>query len=146
MDPLIDAYFKAYRIGKYEAERFQSNIYFAGFEWYLSTNDKIVIYGAGHYGKMLLSFITERGLYDKVVAFVVTDITNCPENYNGIPIKAVAELSEKIKKENIIVILSVDICYQSELSAKCDKLGIVNRIRVDKTILHFIKAWMDEEV
>lgn len=90
---------------------------------------KVVIYGAGVYGNKAMKMIQNRVT---VYAFAVTDLRGNPEEINSIPVYEIDTLIPY--KEEILVVVAVDVNKQAEIVSRVWRLGFRNIITLEAEI------------
>ena len=80
---------------------------------------KIVVYGAGDYGKRMVAQLRRDGI--KIFAVVVSDTRNDPSSVFDIPVRSIEEMH--CYKDEIRIVIGVSVRYQSEVVKTCLSLG-----------------------
>ncbi len=91
------------------------------YETKLRKAQHIIIYGAGYVGKSC--YLRLRRKF-KIECFAVTDKNNNDNDFLGIPVKAIDELTEYI--HNSVIIIGVSDKYQDEVIKKLEDFGFAD--------------------
>lgn len=89
----------------------------------IKSND-IAIYGAGEVGKKLYHILEIHNLHQRVKCFVVSDVLASGMELEGVPLKAVSDLTD----ENIFILLAVHEVIKSEIEEYLRKLHFSNYV------------------
>lgn len=96
----------------------------------LNNTEKIIIYGAGTYGRRILKSISH---VRKIFGFAVTSITDdTPTTIDGIPVYEIGDLQMYNTKS--VVIVAIKKNSQLPVLQNLKKLGFNKVISVDKTL------------
>lgn len=87
-------------------------------------HENIIIYGAGLIGRRVFNDLTYCNEPAKILCFAVSKLEDNYDNYKGIPIKPISELSEYT--ETGFVVIATTYLYQGEISENLRKLGFKN--------------------
>ena len=87
----------------------------------LYAQKKIIVYGAGTYGKRIMNYILNQKVAREFLCFAVTDKTQNPESIYGVPVYQIEELLD-YRKDSIVVIGS-STRFENEISAVLNDLG-----------------------
>lgn len=82
---------------------------------------KVIIYGAGIYGKTIMRYILNQNISYEMLCFAVTDRTKNPETIYDIPVYQIDELIEH--KEDALVVIGVSAKFEKEMKDTLDKYG-----------------------
>lgn len=82
---------------------------------------KVIIYGAGVYGKTIMRYILSQNISYDLLCFAVTDKKNAPESIYDIPVYQLDELL--VHKEDAVVVLGVSTKFEKEMGKNLDKYG-----------------------
>lgn len=91
------------------------------YETKLKKAQHIIIYGAGYVGKSC--YLRLRRKFE-IECFAVTDKNNNDNDFLGIPVKTINELTEYI--HNSVIIIGVSDKYQDEVTKKLESLGFAD--------------------
>lgn len=69
--------------------------------------EKLVIYGAGEYGKLVYSFLALNGLKENVICFAVSDKKKNPDIIYEVPIICIDNIKSNLKEYTVIVAMGV---------------------------------------
>lgn len=121
-------YMMRYQIAPYTLNE---NLYIKGMINEMSHYSKVVIYGAGVYGKRAFDV-----LHDKVTiyAFAVTDKKGNQDEINSIPVYEIDTLVSL--REKMLIVVAVDIKKQTEIIKRLLGLGFQDIVTMDKEILY----------
>lgn len=75
------------------------------FRRFIADHEQIVIYGAGVVGKRIFQALKKAAIYEKVEAFVVSDLKNNPKKYMGYLVKNYRDYIDKTKAGIIVGLL-----------------------------------------
>ncbi|MEZ3435941.1 MAG: glycosyltransferase [Lachnospiraceae bacterium] len=103
---------------------------------YLKKSEKIIIYGAGVYGRRVLEFLDRQGLREKVFCFAVTDLTDNLTELDGIAVCPAGTLLEW--GAEAVVIVAVAEKRQQEILQLLKRLEFSKVIRVDREFLEVL--------
>ncbi len=107
----------------------QKEIYADYLEEYIKKQDRILIYGAGVYGKKVYSYLCELGVKNVIEGFVVSEGTKqIPSIY-----------SVTGDREKILLIVAVAEKKQMPMIKKAKKLGFSKILRADEILQNKIK-------
>lgn len=84
--------------------------------------EKIIIYGAGDYGRKLYKYFQFKGLQDNILCFAVTSKTDSSETCMEKAVKEISELEKELKES--VVITAMKIEYTGEVLAKIQNYAI----------------------
>lgn len=93
---------------------------------------KIVLYGAGWFGKIFFSYLKKYGLSDKVDAFIVSKMEGNFSYVEGIPVIPLEKLD---KQFDICILVTVAEKKQEEIKNYLDKNGYKNYKTIDEVFL-----------
>lgn len=91
--------------------------------------DRIMIYGAGDYGRRVYGGLKEAGLDKKIEGFVVSGEMK-EKSFMELPVKSMENYA--LPKKNVLVIVAVSVKAQPEIIWNLAKEGYINIIRLDK--------------
>jgi len=92
---------------------------FPGLEPYVGK--KIIIYGAGNYGKLTLACLLECKMESEILCFAVSNKDDNEKTILGIPVYEIGELTEH--KEDSVVIVGVSTAHEHQVTEILDGLG-----------------------
>lgn len=123
-----------------ELDRFTVNkeIYVDHISEYLKKQDRIIIYGAGLYGRRVLEFLTRQGLKARVECFAVTDEQENAQEVDGIAVRPVRTLLKW--KTSAAVIVAVSEKRQQEILQLLKGQKFSRLLRVDRKFLELLKT------
>lgn len=81
-------------------------------EHQIETQERIAVYGAGHFGKMLVDLIFSIGRQDKLERIIVTDTEGNDHSYRGISIE---QASRSLGAGKAFVIVAVSEVHRAEI-------------------------------
>lgn len=84
--------------------------------------EKIIIYGAGDYGKKLYNYFEFKGLQDNILCFAVTSKTGHSGICLGKAVKEIGELEEELKESVVMIAMQKE--YADEVLAGMQKYDI----------------------
>lgn len=87
----------------------------------LGNAKKVIVYGAGVYGKTIMRYILNRNTAYDFLCFAVTDKSNVPERIYNIPVYQIDELVTH--KDEAIVVLGVSAKFEKEMGKNLEKYG-----------------------
>ena len=61
---------------------------------HMDKDAKMVIFGAGMYGKELYAYLRMKGISKQVISFMVSNKRDNPDNIDLVPVKEVSQLKE----------------------------------------------------
>lgn len=122
-------YINRYRLAPYILN---TKIYINGLFDEMHYFSKVIIYGAGIYGKKALKMIGDRV---PVYAFAVTDKKNNPEEINSIPVYEINTLIPLLQEE-IVIVVAVNVKKQIEVVSLLWELGFRKIITLDTEMLN----------
>lgn len=110
---------------------------------FTTANEKIIIYGAGVYARILFSYLQVKCPQTEVTSFVVANANNNPSNIDGVCVKTVDSISEKDK--NYRWVLAVSSKNLEKVIENIGKIGIQNFSIIRKLDLErFVNEIMDQ--
>ena len=95
-------------------------------------NNKIVIYGAGYVAKNFYKALKVRGLCDRVVCFIVSEIGNGVEELYGIPVK---EAKDLINQKDLYICIAVHETIRNEIEEYLSKYDVDKYIWIHPYIM-----------
>ena len=122
-EPIEKVLFMSMEIGAEREYGISERIYKRGFDELIKKSEYIVLYGAGKIGRKVYRYISKMGLQEKVYCFAVTERKIQPEEYEGVPVKEIAEIE---KKDNVLVLVSARSDYQESMLENAIQMGFVN--------------------
>lgn len=111
---------------------FYSNLYERELLKVLAELDKIVLYGAGRYGRIFLAYLKRRGFGCKVKSFVVSDLKGNEDSVDGIPVCTLQE------GEDAFIFVTAGEKIQKDVKCILDQKGIINYRLVKTQFLDLI--------
>lgn len=91
----------------------------------LTEKEKIIIYGAGKYGKILADYICRKGYRDKLRGMVVTQAPEAQEDYQGILIQSIDTFCGYNENANeYTFLIAASMRYQIDIVTEMEKRGI----------------------
>lgn len=70
--------------------------------------EKIIIYGAGDYGRKLYKYLEFKGLQDNISCFAVTNKAVSSRTYMEKPIREIGELEEELKESVVMIAMKTE--------------------------------------
>jgi len=127
-----------------ELDRFtiKNTIYQESVLEYLKKSEKIIIYGAGIYGRRVLEFLDRQGLRDKIFCFAVTDLKDNLTELDGIAVRLAGAVLKGASEA--VVIVAVAEKRQQEILQLLKRMEFSKVIRVDREFLELL--WRKEHV
>ena len=98
--------------------------------------NKLIIYGAGKYGKLIYSFLKLKGLSKNITCFAVSSIENNPDTLYERPVKCIKELKDQL--EEYIILVAVGASHRQEI------ISLLRPLRKKK--IYYINAYVAEEL
>lgn len=115
-------------------------IYAEFIKSYLGRQNKIVIYGAGIYGRQVWDYIKSQGWKERVIGFAVTNQENEPKKIED---KCVYQIDEFLnERDTVMVIVAVKEVNQMNILKYLRTMHFKNVIRVDRVF----KDMMQEKI
>lgn len=109
-------------------------------EWndLLRNNDKIYIYGAGKYGKIIWKLLKNNNKEQNVLGFLVSDLHNNQEMIDGKNVYAINSIEDK----DVLILIAVSDQFQDEITSMLKKLQFHNFVNAYK---YSFLYWDDKE-
>lgn len=139
-DPVEDLLLRSMKIGQYNTDDFDVDLYIEGWRNKITTADKIVLYGAGDIGELVYKYLKKYNQEEKVIAFAVSNKVRNEDVKVGRPIWSLEELKEKYCKNPMLVVISVDSKLSNVLYENCINNNINNVIKLDNRIIHYLRT------
>jgi len=125
--PLEKLYLEGLGIEQSSVPVFNEDIYLDGFKNLIHYNKKIIIYGAGHVGRQVLTYIRNINLVKHVMCFAVTDKENSEGCVMGLEVRCIDDL--KYMAQDGYIIIAARKNHQEDMYKKARELGF-NKIAV----------------
>lgn len=122
-DSIEKLFFMSMEVGADRRYGISERIYKRGFDELINKSKHIILYGAGKIGHKVYGYIRKMGLQKKIYCFAVTEKKIQQEEYEGVPVKEIAEIENK---ENALVLISARRDYQESMLEKTRQMGFVN--------------------
>lgn len=94
---------------------------------------KILLYGAGQYGRLFFHFLKKNGLHNRVAAFVVSDVKGNEDQVEGVPVVA---LHERLKDDGGMLLVAVRNRFVREVEETLIQGGYKNYRIIKEEFLH----------
>ena len=117
-------------------EGYEYRIYKSGFEDFIRNSPCIYIYGAGKVGAKVYHYIKNMGMENKVKSFITTSKIDIAE-YMCISVDSIDDMSEKIEKDDLIVI-AVRKKYQKEIRRILEDMQLSNYVVIDDKLEYIL--------
>lgn len=120
----------------------KNEVYLQFLTEYLQRQERIAIYGAGMYGKLLWEFLKRQGLQTRVLGFIVTDRMDNPDFIEDRQVYSIEEIVGH--SEDVCVIVAVSEGKQKRILGRLKGLGFTKVIRVENMILQYVRGVIDD--
>lgn len=136
LTPLEKLYLEGLGIDYSEIPSLNDNIYKEAFKGLCRNNKNIILYGAGHVGIQVLTFMKKNGLDKNIMCFAVTDRTNATEKIQGLAVYCIDDLKDWAQDGFILITARKN--YQEDMYRKVRELGFQKIAAIDHNLERII--------
>lgn len=108
-------------------ERMVDNLFYAVRDTVLGSWENIIVYGTGRAGRACKTILTERYRKRNLIFAQTIIQANDPREIDGIPVKEIADLKEKMSKSIVLIATTVQK-NQEEMMETLEKLQCGNKV------------------